>query len=49
LVVVFRDVAFAGRAGSPADWAIALAVGLVVWSLGTWVFSRYRDTLAESV
>jgi len=49
LVVVFRDVAFAGRAGSPADWAIALAVGLVVWSLGTWVFSRYRDTLVESV
>jgi len=49
LVQVFRDVAFAGSAGSPADWAIAFAVGALVWGLGTWVFSRYRDTLVESV
>jgi len=49
LVEVFRDVAFAGTVGSPANWAIALAVGLMVWSLGTWVFGRYRDTLVESV
>jgi len=49
LVEVFRDVAFAGRTGSPASWALALAVGLVVWGLGTWVFSHYRDTLVEAV
>jgi len=49
LVQVFRDVAFAGSAGSPADWAIALAVGVVVWGLGTWVFAHYRDTLVEAV
>ena len=49
LVEVFRDVAFPGRTGSPASWALALAVGLVVWGLGTWVFSHYRDTLVEAV
>lgn len=49
LVELFRDVAFAGRLGSPAGWAASLAVGVVVWSIGNWVFARYRDTIVEAV
>jgi lipopolysaccharide transport system permease protein len=49
LVELFRDVAFAGRAGTPAGWAVSLAVGVVAWSLGVWVFGHYRDTIVEAV
>jgi ABC-type polysaccharide/polyol phosphate export permease len=49
LVELYRDVAFAGRISPAADWAIAIAVGLVAWWLGAVLFSRYRDTLVEAV
>jgi ABC-type polysaccharide/polyol phosphate export permease len=49
LVKVYRNVAFAGVSGTVAGWATAVAVGVVAWWLGAWVFERYRDTLVESV
>jgi ABC-type polysaccharide/polyol phosphate export permease len=49
LVEVYRDVAFAGEVSPPVEWALAYAVGVVVWCLGAWLFARHRDTLVESV
>jgi ABC-type polysaccharide/polyol phosphate export permease len=49
LVELFREVTFAGSPGTPMGWAASLAVGAVVWSVGVWVFARYRDTIVEAV
>ncbi|HSN56863.1 MAG TPA: ABC transporter permease [Candidatus Sulfomarinibacteraceae bacterium] len=49
LVELYRDVAFSGRVPGPAEWLTAAAVGLVAWLAGAWVFTRFRDTLVESV
>jgi ABC-2 type transport system permease protein/lipopolysaccharide transport system permease protein len=49
LVTIYRDVVFAGRVPPPITWVTALMVGVVSWSLGAWVFGRYRDTLVEAV
>jgi len=49
LVEIYRSVAFDGRAAPLATWGIALAIGIVTWGLGAWVFSKLRDTLVEAV
>ena len=46
---VYRDVVLLGRVPSPATWAWALGVALVFWLAGSWLFSRLRDTIAETV
>jgi lipopolysaccharide transport system permease protein len=49
LVTVYRDAVFAGQVSSPQLWLTALAVGVVSWWLGTWVFAAYRETVVEAV
>ncbi len=49
LVQVYRDVVLLGHVPSPAVWAWALAVALVCWLVGSWLFSRLRETIAETV
>jgi ABC-type polysaccharide/polyol phosphate export permease len=49
LVEVYRDLAFGGRIPEMQTALTALLVGLVVFLLGTWVFSRLRDTIVEAV
>lgn len=49
LVTVYRDVMLLGVVPSFSQWAWAWLVALVCWALGSWVFSRLRETLAETV
>jgi len=49
LVELFRDLAFSGLVPGPRLWLIAMVVGVTAWLLGAAVFSRFRDTLVESV
>jgi ABC-type polysaccharide/polyol phosphate export permease len=49
LVKVYRDLAFRGCIPEFGTAITALTVGLVVFWLGTWVFSRMRDTIVEAV
>jgi len=49
LVEVYRDLAFGGRIPDLQTSLTALLVGVVVFWLGTWVFSRMRDTIVEAV
>jgi ABC-2 type transport system permease protein/lipopolysaccharide transport system permease protein len=49
LVELYRDLAFAGSIPEPRSWLAAVLIGMVVWGLGALVFSRFRETLVESV
>jgi len=49
LVEVYRSVAFDGRPAPVETWGIAFLVGVVAWAVGSWIFSRLRDTLVEAV
>ena len=49
LVEVYRDLAFDGRIPGISTVLLAMVVGLCVFVLGTWVFSRMRDTIVEAV
>jgi len=49
LVEVYRDVALLGKFPSLATWGWAILVAAVCWCLGASVFSRLRETLAETV
>ncbi len=49
LVQVYRDVVLLGGVPSPVTWAWALGVALAFWLAGSWLFSRLRDTIAETV
>lgn len=49
LIEVYRDVVLLGRVPSLLTWACASAVALVFWVVGAWIFSRLRDTIAETV
>jgi len=49
LVEVYRDLAFTGVLPDLRTGLTALAVGLVVFWLGTAIFSRMRDTIVEAV
>jgi lipopolysaccharide transport system permease protein len=49
LVEVYRDAVLLGKVSPPATWGLATLVALVCWVLGTTVFARLRDTIAETV
>jgi len=49
LVTVYRDVMLLGEVPGPGEWAWAWLVGLTCWVAGSWVFSRLRETIAETV
>jgi lipopolysaccharide transport system permease protein len=49
LIEVYRDVVLLGRIPSLLTWGWAAAVALVSWVIGAWIFSRLRETIAESV
>ena len=49
LIRVYRDTVFNGVVSPPGIWAMALGIGVVSWVVGSWIFSRHRDTLVESV
>jgi ABC-type polysaccharide/polyol phosphate export permease len=49
LVELFRGLAFNGEIPGFRLWLTAGLVGIVGWSVGAMVFSRFRDTLVESV
>jgi ABC-type polysaccharide/polyol phosphate export permease len=49
LIEVYRDVVLLGRFPSPLTWAWAAGVAVVCWVVGAWIFSRLRETIAETV
>lgn len=49
LIEVYRDVVLLGEVPSLLTWAWATAVALFFWLVGTWIFSRLRETIAETV
>jgi ABC-type polysaccharide/polyol phosphate export permease len=49
LVVLYRELVFAGRCPPVQVWLAAFAVAVLSWILGVAVFARFRDTLVESV
>ena len=49
LIEVYRDVVLLGRIPSLLTWGWAVAVALVSWVVGAWIFSRLRETIAETV
>jgi homopolymeric O-antigen transport system permease protein len=49
LIEVYRDVVLLDVVPSALMWAWAAAVALVFWLAGTWVFSRLRETITETV
>lgn len=48
LVTLYRDIVLLGRVPAPAVWLAATGVAVGCAVLGTWVFSRLRETLAEA-
>jgi homopolymeric O-antigen transport system permease protein len=49
LIEVYRDVVLLGRIPALLTWGWATAVALVSWVVGAWIFSRLRETIAETV
>lgn len=49
LVTIYRDVVFSGVLPPLSQWAIAYAVGIIVWIIGSLIFSRLRDSLVEAI
>jgi len=49
LVIVYRGVAVEGRVPPAPYWGWAIVVAAVSWALGAFVFSRLRDSIAETV
>lgn len=49
LVTLYRDLVLMGRVPEWTTWLWATAVALVCWGFGALVFSRLRETLAETV
>jgi ABC-type polysaccharide/polyol phosphate export permease len=49
LIQLYRDVVLLGRLPSLAAWGWAAGVAAVFWLLGSWIFSRLRETIAETV
>jgi ABC-type polysaccharide/polyol phosphate export permease len=47
--IAYQQALFSGRFPEPRLWLEMAAVALVAWALGTWVFSRLRETLVEAV
>jgi lipopolysaccharide transport system permease protein len=49
LVVLYRGVAVEGRVPQASWWGWAIVVAGVSWLVGAFVFSRLRDSIAETV
>lgn len=49
LIELYRDATFSGRLPTPATVGTALAVAVVGWLIGAWLFGRFRDTVVEAV
>ena len=49
LVLLYRGVAVEGRVPPAGVWGWAIVVAGVSWLIGTFVFGRLRDTIAETV
>lgn len=49
LITVYRELALEGRIPALSTWGYAVLVSLVCWGLGSLVFGRLRETLAEAV
>jgi len=49
LVLLYRDAVLLGRCPSLTAWIWALAVAAFFWLTGSWIFSRLRETIAETV
>lgn len=49
LVTIYRDVALLDRVSPASTWLWAAGVAIVCWSIGAFVFSHLRETLAEAV
>ncbi len=45
----YQALLFEGRIPELSSWLIMLAVGLVVWLVGAWIFDRLSETLVEAV
>jgi lipopolysaccharide transport system permease protein len=48
-VQAYQQAIFFGRMPSLATWATMIAISLVTWAAGAWIFDRLRDTLVEAV
>jgi ABC-type polysaccharide/polyol phosphate export permease len=46
--LAYQDVLFFGRIPSPLLWTQMALVSLLFWALGSWLFDRLRETLAEA-
>ena len=49
MIEVYRDIVLLGRIPSLLTWGWAAAVAVVSWIVGAWIFSRLRETIAETV
>lgn len=49
LVALYRDVALLGAVPPLQRWLAAILVAGVCWAFGSFIFSRLRETLAETV
>lgn len=47
--LAWQEVLFAGICPPPERWLHMAAVSLIAWTLGTWLFERLRETLAEAL
>ena len=45
----YQQAVFAGDWPATGLWLEMLAVSLIVWALGAWIFDRLSDTLVEAV
>jgi len=49
LIVLYRGVAVEGHVPQASWWGWAIVVAGVSWLIGAFVFSRLRDSIAETV
>jgi lipopolysaccharide transport system permease protein len=49
LVELYRDLMLLGRLPGPRVWLAAAVVAVVCWLIGSTIFGRLRETLAETV
>jgi ABC-type polysaccharide/polyol phosphate export permease len=49
LLVSYQEMLFAGRFDHGPQLAVTFLVAIVAFALGTFLFERLRDTLAEEV
>lgn len=47
--LAYQEALFAGRFPAPGLWLHMLAVALVAWAFGTWLFRRLRETVVEAL